>query len=182
MIDLVEIKRTDDRLLRDMSSHYSNPKGFVGRNICYAVMADGVYCGGIVGGSATKFLPGRKDFFSAESVPALNQIVNNIFFHVEKKAGQYPARNFVPLIIAMFRERIRPRWLEKYGDTVVAFETLVEQPRTGDCYLRDGWTLTGVTKGYTCKRTAGKGTDSWSGKRVWDTKNLRPKNVLMRLV
>jgi hypothetical protein len=44
---------------------------------------------------------------------------------------------------------------------------------------KDGWRLVGQTKGYTCKRIAGNSTDSWTGKRVWDTKNLRPKLVFV---
>ncbi len=35
-IELVRIKRSDPRILADMATHYSQPKGFVGRNICYA--------------------------------------------------------------------------------------------------------------------------------------------------
>lgn len=53
------IKRTDPRILANMSIHYSQPKGFVGRNICYAVLYNSIYYGSIVGGSATKHLPGR---------------------------------------------------------------------------------------------------------------------------
>ena len=73
-------------------------------------------------------------------------------------------------------------WESKYGDKVIGFETLVELPRTGELYLRAGWSEVGITKGYTCKRVAGKGTDSWSGKRVWDTKKLRPKRVFCKKV
>jgi hypothetical protein len=42
------------------------------------------------------------------------------------------------------------------------------------------WTCVGMTKGYTCKRIGGQGTDSWTGQRIWDTKNLRPKLVFVR--
>jgi hypothetical protein len=182
MIELNEIKRTDPRLLADMAIHYSQPGGFVGRNICYAVESDGIYYGGIVGGSATRFLPGRDQFFQDNGInPSLNEIVNNIFYHVEKKDGAYPCRNFVPKVLALFREKIAERWVDKYGDPVLLFESLVELPRTGDCYHRDGWEETGLTKGYTCKRIAGKGTDSWTGKRVWNTTDLRPKRVFLRL-
>lgn len=35
---------------------------------------------------------------------------------------------------------------------------------------------------YTSDGTGGVGTDSWTGKRVWDTENLRPKLVFVRKV
>ena len=173
---LIPIKRSNETMLQYMSVHYSKPLGFVGRNICYAIMCGGVCYGTIAGGSATRFLPNR------EIVGGLNNGVNNIFYHVEKRNGEYPLRNFTAAALKLYRERIERDWLAKYGDGVTWHETLVELPRTGDCYKRDGWTLTGQTKGYTCKRTSGKGTDSWSGRRVWDTKNLRPKLVFVRRV
>jgi len=172
-VNLEIVKRTDERILADMSVHYSKPKGFVGRNICYAIMHEGVYYGSIVAGSATRFLPGRGE------VQNLNQRINNIFYHIEKKDGKYPTRNFALLILSRFRDVASHDWLAKYGDEVAGFESLVEFPRTGEVYRRDGWREVGVTKGYTCKRTGGKGTDSWSGKRVWDTVNLRPKRVFV---
>lgn len=174
-------KRTDPRLLQRMAVHYSQPKGFVGRNICYAIWDDDVYYGHIVAGSATRFLPGRDEYLGRPARDILNQIVNNIFFNVQKVLGKYPRRNFVPSLLAQFREVVTEDWRLKYGDEVLAFESLIELPRTGEAYRRDGWTEVGVTQGFTCKRTSGKGTDSWSGRRVWDTKNLRPKRVFMRL-
>jgi hypothetical protein len=179
MLRLQIIKRTEPNLLKNMAIHYSQPKGFVGRNICYAVWYGEVLYGHIVGGSATRFLPGRNEFFGSEFT--LNTVVNNIFYHIEKQGGDYPLRNFAAKVLQLFREVVALDWLVKYGDKVLGFESLVEKPRTGDCYKRDGWKLVGETVGYTCKRVAGKGTDSWSGKRVWDTKNLRPKLVFVRL-
>jgi hypothetical protein len=174
-IELVVTKRTDPRLLLRMRDHYSHPRGFVGRNICYAVLCDGVYYGHIVAGSATRFLPGRDEFFGKR---ALNNVVNNIFFDVSKVNDSYPLRNFTSKVVERFVEKVKVDWKKKYGDSVIGFETLVEIPRTGELYRRAGWQEVGITKGYTCKRTAGKGTDSWSGKRIWDTKNLKPKIVL----
>jgi len=172
-ISLQKIKRTNAQILENMAIHYSQPKGFVGRNICYLIMAGGVCYGSIAGGSATRFLPRRK------IIGGLNNGVNNIFYHVEKRDG-YPTRNFTAKVLKLYRETIERDWPEKYGDTVAWHETLVELPRSGECYKRDGWQLVGQTKGYTCKRTSGKGTDSWSGRRVWDTVNLRPKLVFVR--
>lgn len=184
---LEPIKRTDPRILANMAVHYSKPRGFVGRNICYAVLFGGIYYGAIVGGSATLHLPGRNAYFGLDShthththTADLNRIVNNIFYHVEKVDGGYPLRWFTVAVLAAFRRQIVIDWKARYGDDVLGFESLVELPRTGECYKRDGWDLVGQTVGYTCKRTAGKGTDSWSGKRVWDTENLRPKLVFVK--
>lgn len=182
-ITLEPIKRTDSRILVDMAIHYSQPKGFVGRNICYAAMVEDTYYGAIVGGSSTLHLAGRDEFFGLTKEikrDTLKQIVNNIFYHIEKKNGRYPVRNMVPTVLGLFRERITLDWKSKYGDEVIGFESLIELPRTGEAYKRDGWIEVGVTKGQTCKRVAGQGTDSWTGKRVWDTKNLRPKKVFVR--
>lgn len=186
MVSLEKIKRTDPRILADMAVHYSEPGGFVGRNICYAITHEGVYFGAIVGGSATLHLVGRDEFFKIAKVSkkqTLRRIVNNIFFHIEKQGGRYPVRNMVPNVLRLFRERIVGDWLEKYGDPVEGFESLIELPRTGEVYKRDGWEEVGVTVGFTCKRVSGKGrhrTDSWTGQRVWDTKNKRPKRVFVR--
>lgn len=163
--------------------HYSQPKGFVGRNICYAVMVEDTYYGAIVGGSSTLHLAGRDEFFGLTKEikrDTLKQIVNNIFYHIEKRNGRYPVRNMVPTVLGLFRERITVDWKSKYGDEVIGFESLIELPRTGEAYKRDGWIEVGITKGQTCKRVSGQGTDSWTGKRVWDTKNLRPKKVFVR--
>ena len=158
----------------------------MGRNICYAIIHDGTYYGAIVGGSSTLHLVGRDEFFGIEKAvkkQMLRRIVNNIFFHIEKRGDRYPIRNMVPKVMRLFRERIVYDWREKYGDPVIGFESLIELPRTGKTYERDGWTEVGITVGYTCKRVSGKGkhrTDSWTGQRVWDTKNKRPKRVFVR--
>lgn len=165
-----------------MARHYSKPKGFVGRNICFAVTVGGVRYGSIVGGSATRFLPGRDQFLGYCALEYLNNIINNIFFHVEPVDGKYPARNFTTKILQVFEKAVVAEWYKKYGDEVVAIESLVELPRTGECYRRAGYTQVGTTKGYTCKRISGKGTDSWSGSRVWDTQNLRPKLVFIKKI
>jgi hypothetical protein len=166
-----------------MKIHYSQPKGFVGRNICYAINFNGFYYGHIVAGSATRFLPGRHEFLGTD-ISLLNNIVNNVFFNVSPGAFvKYPIRNFTVKVVKHFVEKVIFDWEEKYGDRVLGFETLVELPRKGEVYRRAGWSKVGVTKGYGCKRIAGKGTDSWYGKRLWitDEKLLRPKNVFCYL-
>ncbi len=186
MIELRRVKRTYPELVADMAVHYSQPKGFVGRNICYAIVCDGVYYGAIVAGSSTLHLVGRDEFFGirkAEKKAALRCVVNNIFYHIEKRNGNYPVRNMVSLVLKMFRQQAAYDWYQKYGDAVIGFESLIELPRSGEAYKRDGWSEVGTTKGETCKRisgASGRRTDSWTGRRVWDTKNLRPKRVFVR--
>lgn len=179
MLELLITKRTDKRLLNRMANHYSKPKGFVGRNICYAILYNGIYYGHIVAGSATRFLPGRNEYLKI-TINQLNNIINNIFFNVCKVNNKYPKRNFTTFIIKNFVRKAIIDWENKYGDKVIGFETLVELPRTGELYKKAGWVKVGETIGFTCKRIAGKGTDKWTGKRIWNTnKNeLKPKNVL----
>lgn len=184
-ITLKGVKRTHPNVLLNMEIHYSQPKGFVGRNICYIIEIDGVYYGSIVGGSSTLHLVGRDEFFGITKETKklfLKSIINNIFFHIEKVNGKYPVRNMGTKVLSIFRKQVAEDWKEKYNDDVLGFESLVELPRTGEVYKRDGWTEVGVTKGNTCKRVAGNGTDTWTGRRVWDTKNLRPKRVFVKKV
>ena len=183
MLELIRTKRTDFRLLERMNIHYSQPKGFVGRNICYAILYDKIYYGHIVGGSATKHLPNRNKFFNMEQSQLVN-IVNNLFYNISRVDGKYPKRNFTTFVLKRFTEQISYDWKEKYGDDVIGFETLIEKPRTGKLYKKAGFQVIGETKGYTCKRVKGKGTDSWHGKRVWNTdpNSLRPKYVLAKKV
>lgn len=178
-IVLTRIPKSDPQLQGWMTSHYSAPKGFVGRQLIYRVQVDDVTYGVTAAGSATRFLPGRKTFFG-RTIP-LNNLVNNTFFHIEKQNERYPFGNFAAQVVAAWRKTVLVDWLSYYGDAVLGWETLVEIPRAGTLYACDGWAEVGMTKGYTCKRIAGKGTDNWTGKRVWDIKNLRPKRVFVRL-
>lgn len=177
MIKLFKIDKGNKCLKEIMNIHYSQPKGFVGRSIIYQVEYNNDCYGFIAAGSSVKHLPGRDEYFNYVH---LDNIVNNIFFHIEP-FDKYPIRNFTTKVIQEWRRRVVDDWEEKYdGDKVLGFETLIELPRTGECYKRDGWKVVGQTKGFTCKRIGGEGTDSWTGKRVWNTTDLRPKLVLVR--
>lgn len=175
-LNIVRTSKADTDLQAMMAVHYSQPKGFVGRQIFYRIEHDAKLYGCIAFGSATKFLPGRK-----LSWP-LSAGMNNIFYHVEKISGRYPLRNFTTKALLIAEPIAAADYEAKYGSVVRWLESLVEYPRTGDLYLKAGYTHVGDTKGYTCKRMAGTGTDSWTGKRVWDTKNLRPKRVFIKML
>ena len=105
MLRLARTKRTDPNLLELMKIHYSHPKGFVGRNLCYAIYWNEEYFGHIVGGSATRFLPGRNEFLGIE-IKDLNRVINNIFYHVFpvnnkfKSTSVNPDRVVVKMVLA----------------------------------------------------------------------------------
>ena len=180
-LKLIKIPKSDAFLREKMGIHYSKPKGFVGRSICYQVVYNNDIYGVICGGSATLYLPGRNEFFSIpKGGKFLNNIVNNIFYHIEPIEGKYPIRNFTTYVLSKWREQIMFDWKDKYGDDVMGFESLVELPRSGELYKRDNWFLVGQTKGFQVKRPGGVGSDGWSGRRQWITDILRPKLVFCR--
>ena len=180
MIRLISISKTDKLLQKSMKKHYTKPKGFVGRSICYAIYFDKTMYGHILGGSSTLYLKGRNEFFKINKTK-LNNIVNNIFYHIEKVNNRYPLRNFTTKVLRAWRDQISIDWQQKYGDEVIGFESLIEPPRTAELYKKDKWTLVGKTIGYTCKRVSGKEKGLFkTGKRIWNTKDLRPKLIFCR--
>lgn len=177
MLELRPIKKNDPELNRIMKIHYSQPGGFIGRQVIYQVVYDNVVYGAIVGGSAYMHLPLRNNYFGFEkSDPEhLNKIINNTFYHIEPpEGGKYPVRNFAQKVIKLWRETSKRDWKIKYGDDIYGWETLVEPPRTGELYLRDGWTQLSMTKGITLRQR--------SGKKVWNKNpaELRPKLVFVK--
>lgn len=181
-IHLTLISKSDPGLRYAMLAHYSEIYGFVGRQLIYAVTYGPTTYGYIAAGSATRYLPGRSTFLDFPI--DLRNIVNNTFFHIERQGGVYPCRNFIPQIMSIWRYATSIHWPDRYGDQVLAFEALVQLPRTGDLYLRDGWTEVGLTQGFTCRRMGGgASTDTWTGRRLW-SRSPDPdkrKRVFMRL-
>ena len=183
MLELKWLERhTEERLRLDMSRHYSAPGGFVGRSLCFGIFYNQIRYGSIVAGSALMHLPGRDVFFNlnGNKVNDIQCIINCTFFHIEKVDNTYPVRNFGQKILKEWRRLSVILWSLRYGDKPIGFETLIELPRTGEVFRRDGWRLIGETRGFTCKRAGGKGTDSYGGRRVWNREALRPKHVFVR--
>ena len=174
---LVIASKGDFDIKHLMEIHYSHPNGFVGRQIMYKVLDENnKFCGAIAGGSATVHLPGREEFFGDEF--ELQQIVNNTFYHLLDVEDI----NFGTKVLKLWRRKIVEDWQKLYEDRVIGFETLVELPRTGSIYKADNWTLTGTTKGYTCRRVGGNSdSEKFGGVRVWDYDNLKPKLVFCKL-
>lgn len=177
MIRLARTTKGDSYLRTLMARHYSQPKGFVGRQLAYRVYHGSHHLFGcICFGSAIKNLAGRR------VIGSIQHGLNNTFFHCVNDGLGYPERNFTTRVL-LAAERIAMRDYEfEYGDPVAWLETLVELPRTGDLYRKAGYREVGRTVGFTCKRIAGESSDTWTGKRVWDTTNLRPKIVFQKVI
>lgn len=173
-MNIVKTTKGDPDLKSMMVRHYSQPKGFVGRQLFYRIEQNNILYGCIAFGSATKHLPGRN------IIGSLNNGLNNIFYHIEKRDEKYPLRNFTTYCLLQAEKIAAIEYELQYGDEVKWLETLVELPRSGDLYLKAGYIFVGTTIGYTCKRVAGKGTDSWGGKRIWNKTDLRPKKVFVK--
>ena len=186
-IRLEPISKNDPNLRTLASQHYSNPKGFVGRFVAFAIHAEEQFLGVIVGSSATLHLPGR-DRFKEDLGGNLNSIINNSLFHIRKPRGwppfsyhygplglevsetrrPYPIRNVTSRVLGEWRLQVIASWEKRYGDDVIGFETLVQPPRTGETYRRDGWSLVGRTKGFCCRRVSGRSkNEQFTGKRIW---------------
>jgi len=118
VLELKITKRTDENLLARMETHYSQPKGFVGRSICYAVFYNSRYYGHIIAGSATRFLPGRNEFLGI-SLDTLNLAINNIFFNVSPVDNKYPIRNFTTEVVKLFVRTARIDWKIKYENSYI---------------------------------------------------------------
>jgi len=188
-------------LLDAVKNHYSKPGGFVGRCLAYRVESGGLYLGAIVAGSATMHLQGRNEFFSI-SRNELGGIVNNVLFHIEPPwrnppiywdwlAGKsrvhlnrnYPIRNTAQKVLAQWREKVTKDWLAQYEQEVKGFETLVQPPRIGSVYRRDGWQVVGMTKGFSCRRVAGTAAgEKFGGKRVWTFDPSNKKLIFCKMV
>ncbi len=201
-ITLERISKGDVLLRIASNNHYSEPGGFVGRFLGYAIWCERDYLGVIVAGSATMHLVGRNEFFGTTSAD-LNGIINNSLFHIEKPwdeppfhyvAGSggihveerrrpYPMRNITNQILAAWRSMAKKDWEATYHDVVIGFESLVQIPRTGEIYRRDGWDFVGETKGFSCRRIGGdNSTEKFDGKRVWTFDPSKRKLVFCRRI
>jgi hypothetical protein len=201
-IKLERISKGDLLLRIASNNHYSEPGGFVGRFLGYAVWCSSDYLGVIVGGSATMHLVGRNAFFDIES-SGLNNVINNTLFHIERprdmppfeyirddgtlrvaeRRKPYPVRNITNHILAEWRRVAKRDWENTYQNEVLGFESLVQIPRTGEVYRRDGWSLVGETKGFSCRRVGGESaTEKFDGRRVWEFDATKRKLVFCRRV
>ena len=83
MISLITIPKNNKYLKASMKKHYTKPKGFVGRSICYAIYFNETLYGHILGGSSTLYLKVGMNFLILISQNLT--ILLTIFFIILKK-------------------------------------------------------------------------------------------------
>lgn len=156
-----------------MPIHYSQPKEFVGRSLHYAIYYEDTFFGCISWASCILLSKIRDSFFNIESRSQLVGIANNIFYHVEPVV-KYPIRNFTTRVLLDSEEIVYKDWLDRYGDALIGYESLVEPPREGTLYKKAGYTLVGKTQGFQLKKP--------KQIKVYDTVNLKPKLVFCKRI
>lgn len=178
-IELVKIKKSNLGLLRSAKEHYVLQKGMpLGRLLCFEIVCQGTIWGYICAGGSTRTPVGKNSYkvplfgtkdiyvekkgvtrdkwFGISKEQGCNNIVDNVFFHMLPRDGDYPCRNFTTKILQLWRKKTIEYWKIKYGVNVTGFQTMVGGERTGETYIRDGWTLIGRTMGYSRSYNAGK--------------------------
>lgn len=148
-IRLEKCKRSDPRYQEIRNRHYVPNHGTIGQQLHYLIYLGNEIIGIISGGSAVYAVKARDEFFgiNAENRQvALNGIVNNIVFRVEKKLP-----NLCTQIMSLWRKTIIKDWKEKYNVDVAGFETFVikSEKRIGSLYKADNWEYVGTTAGNT---------------------------------
>lgn len=144
VIELVRTKQSNKIARYYISTHYTQTRWFVGRNLCYLIKVDNEICGVMVGGSTSYYLPGRKEFFGDVDI---QDIINNRLFRIENNTP-----NLGTQLLKLWRYKVVEDWELTYHSIPIGFETLVKPPRTGAVYKADNWTFTAITKGYKARR------------------------------
>ena len=144
-IELERVKQTDSKAREYITNHYTNPRGFIGRNTTHLIKVDGNVCGVIVSGSTSLHLVGRSEFFGKDC--NIQDIINNRLFRLENNIP-----NLGTQVLKLWRKVVVEEWKIKYDCTPIGFETLVKPPLTGSVYRADNWFFGGITKGYTATK------------------------------
>lgn len=136
--------------------HYPGSKGAIGRQLHYLVWLDGRLLGIIAAGEAMFRCAPRDRALGlklGDGEPPPGGLVACSAFRVEDAPHGVPSQ-----VLALWRARAAADWCSAYGSAVRWWETLVEPPRIGTCFVRDGWRrLARRTAGVGARRPDGHG-------------------------
>lgn len=122
---------------------YKPSVDIVGRSINWLVYNHDRIIGAIGIGSSVMAMKPRDDFIGWDKERRLKNLVNTAtnwrFCLMEKGFGSQ--------VLSKLLTESKKEWENKFGDSLVLLETLVEPPYQGTCYKANGWIYVGMTKG-----------------------------------
>lgn len=164
-IHLLEcVKSTDTKKFGQVIDQYHSYVKYTQvpqRRINYLVLGDSGRILGAIGASSAVMSVAARDqkigWDKTLRLAHLNSLANNYRFCLIPDSG---VDNLGSMTLRIFRETLKRRWEEKYGDPLWALETYVEPNegggigkfRRGSVYLADNWILVGKTKGNSIKK------------------------------
>lgn len=130
-----------------MFHSYKQSANYMGRQVNWLIMCQGV-CLGVIGlGSPIMAIKPRDDYIGWKKdvrMKNLVKVADNWRYTLKPEAP----KNSGSKVLSLMMKECRKVWKEKYGDNLVLLETLVEPPRKGTIYLANGWVNVGTTKGH----------------------------------
>lgn len=149
-IDLERVSPTTASYAAFWARHYPGSKGAIGRQLHYLVwLGYSPRLAGIIAAGEPMFRCAPRDrhlgLELAPGAPPPPWLVSCVAFRLEDAPPGWASE-----VLSVWRARVRCDWLTQYGVQVRWYETLVEPPRIGTCFVRDGWKRL-------ARRTAGRG-------------------------
>jgi len=130
-----------------MFHSYKQTANYMGRQVNWLIMCQGVCLGAIGLGSPVMAMGPRDKYIGWDKETRLKNLVkvaDNWRYTLKPEAP----KNAGSKVLSLMMKKCRAVWKEKYGDNLVLLETLVEPPRKGTIYLANGWINVGTTKGH----------------------------------
>jgi len=132
-----------DKIIR-YNHTYKPSTQLVGRQINWLIRSNGEVIGSIGVGSSVMGMKPRDEFIGWDKETRLKNLVKtctNWRYCLNQKT------TYSSKILSLFCREAKKEWEKKYGNKLVLIETLIEPPYKGTCYIANGWTLVGQTKG-----------------------------------
>ena len=153
-IELIAVGSADSRASRKWNEmmnqyHYLGAGPLCGAQMRYLVHSENYgYLGGLAFSAAAWRLESRDEWIGWDDAARrqnLNRVVANSRFLILPHVN---VRNLASHVLGIAVRRIRPDWMQRYGEDPVLMETFVERQRyRGTCYRAANWIEVGETKG-----------------------------------
>ncbi len=108
-----------------------------------------------------------------------NSMISNGLFRMLVPTREYPCVDFTTAILEVCERALPKDWKGKYPGVgrIIALETLVQLPRLGRLYVKNGWRLLTLTKGVELRRSSAVGPQEVSSGEGWGGGVRRAESV-----